>query len=161
MKGLIWAQSLDGVIGLGGTIPWKYSGDLRRFKRVTMGTTIVMGRATFASMGRRPLPGRRNVVVTRGTLEVPGVEAARSIDEALVLAGAADVWFIGGARIYEEAMASADVIDVTYVPDVIDAPDAVRAPRIDDRLFEASPLVPHEDEPALTRRVFRRRASPA
>jgi dihydrofolate reductase len=157
MRGLIWAQSADGVIGAGGTIPWHYRGDLKRFKRVTMGSTIVMGRATFESMGRRPLPGRQNVVVTRAAIDVPGVEVVRSLDEAMALAGAADVWFIGGARVYEEAMKWADVIDVAYVPDVIDAPDAVRAPPIDERLFEASPLEPHEDEPTLMRRVFRRR----
>jgi dihydrofolate reductase len=89
---------------------------------------------------------------------VPGVESVRSLAEALELAGATDVWFIGGARIYADAMAHVDVIDVTYVPDRIDAPDAVLAPPIDERVFEPSPLVAHEDEPALTRRTYRRRA---
>jgi dihydrofolate reductase len=157
MRGMILAVSPDGVIGVGGTIPWKYPGDLRRFKRVTMGATVVMGRATFESM-RRPLAGRRNIVVTGRPIEMPGVEWVSSLGEALQLAGEGDVWFIGGARIYAEAMAHVDVIDVTYVPDRIDAPDAVRAPPIDERVFEPSPLVPHEDEPSLTRRTYRRRA---
>jgi dihydrofolate reductase len=157
MRGMIFAVSPEGVIGAGGTIPWKYSGDLKRFKRLTAGSTVVMGRTTFESIGK-PLPGRRNVVVTSRPVEVPGVESVRSLAEALELAGAADVWFIGGARIYADAMAYVDVIDVTYVPDRIDASDAVRAPSIDERVFEPSPMVTHEDEPALTRRTYRRRS---
>ncbi len=116
----------------------------------------IMGRKTFESMGK-PLPGRRNVVVTRTPIDAPGVERVRSIEEALALAGAGDVWLVGGARIYEEGMQYADVIDVTYVPDRVDAVDAVRAPAIDERLFEPGPLLPHEDEEGLTRRVYTRR----
>jgi dihydrofolate reductase len=141
---------------VGGTIPWRYPGDLQRFKRLTIGSTVVMGRVTFESIGKA-LPGRRNVVVTGRPIDVPGVESVRSVGEALALAGDGDVWFIGGARIYREAMAHVDVIDVTYVPDRVDTPDAVRAPPIDERIFEPLPLVPHEDEPALTRRTYRRR----
>ncbi len=158
MRGMIFAVSPEGVIGAGGTIPWKYSGDLKRFKRLTAGSTVVMGRATFESIGK-PLPGRRNIVVTSHPIGVPGVESVRSLAEALELAGAADVWFIGGARIYAEAMAYVDMIDVTYVPDRVDAGDAVRAPPIDERVFEPSPVVAHEDEPALTRRTYQRRAA--
>jgi dihydrofolate reductase len=156
MRGMILAMSPEGVIGAGGTIPWRYPGDLRRFKRVTIGSTVVMGRVTFESL-RKALPGRRNIVVTRGPLDAPGVESVGSVAEALALAGEGDVWFIGGARIYSEAMAHVDLIDVTYVPDRVDAPDAVRAPPIDERVFEPSLVVPHEDEPALTRRTYRRR----
>jgi dihydrofolate reductase len=155
---MIYAVSPEGVIGLDGRIPWRHPGDLRRFKRITMGTTVVMGRKTFESMGR-PLPGRRNVVVTSRPLDVPGVELARSLEEALALAGRADMWFIGGARIYAEAMRYADVIDVTYVPDHVDADRAVRAPAIDETAFEAGPIVAHEDEPGLTRRVYKRRSA--
>jgi dihydrofolate reductase len=156
MRGMIWAVSPENVIGAGGTIPWRYPGDQRRFKRLTMGATIVMGRSTFESIGKA-LPGRRNVVVTGRAIDVPGVESVRSLEEALALAGDGDVWFIGGARIYADAMAHVDVIDVTYVPDRVTAPDAVRAPPIDERIFEPSPVVPHEDEPGLTRRTYRRR----
>ncbi len=156
MRGMIVAVSPEGIIGVGAAIPWRYPGDQRRFKRLTMGSTLVMGRATFDSIGRA-LPGRRNVVVTSRPVEVPGVESVRSLDEALALAGDADVWFIGGARIYADAMAHVDVIDVTYVPDRVEASGAVYAPPIDEGVFEASPLLPHEDEPALTRRTYRRR----
>jgi len=159
MRGMIYAVSPEGVIGLGNKIPWRYPGDFRRFKRVTMGSTVVMGRRTFESLGK-PLPGRRNLVVTSRALDVPGIEAVSSLDEAFARAGAADVWLIGGAHIYEEGMKYADVIDVTYVPDHVDAAeraDAVRAPPIDERSFEPGPLLPHEDEPGLTRRVYTRR----
>jgi dihydrofolate reductase len=156
MRGMLFAVSPEGIIGVGGRIPWHYPGDFRRFRRVTMGKTLIMGRRTFESIGRA-LPGRRNIVVTGRPLAVEGVECVRTLDEAVELAGEAiDVWFIGGARIYEEAMKYVDVIDVVYVPDHVDGPDAVRAPRIDGT-WEGGRMLPHEDEPTLTRRVFKRR----
>lgn len=161
MLGIIYAVSPEGVIGKDGTIPWRYPGDWRRFKRVTLGSTVIMGRATFESIGKA-LPGRRNVVVTSHAIEAPGVECASSVPHALELArshGGGDAWFIGGARIYQEAMAYADRIDVTYVPDHVGAEGAVFAPSIDEASFTAGPLVPHEDEPALTRRIYERKAA--
>jgi dihydrofolate reductase len=116
-----------------------------------------MGRATFDENGKA-LPGRRNIVVTSRPLDVPGVETARSVDDALAMAASdPNVWFIGGARIYAEAMPHVDVIDVTYVPEHIEAPKAVHAPPIDETEFEAGPLIAHEEEPGLTRRVYQRR----
>jgi dihydrofolate reductase len=153
---MIYAVSPEGIIGANGTIPWRHPGDWKRFKRVTLGSTVIMGRRTFESIGK-PLPDRRNIVVTSRALDSPGVVCAASVDEALALAGSADVWFIGGARIYSEAMRVVDRIDVTYVPDHVTANDVAHAPAIDDRVFEAGPLVPHEDEPELTRRVYVRR----
>ena len=153
---MIYAQSPEGVIGVGNAIPWRHPGDHRRFKRVTLGSTVLMGRKTYESMGK-PLPGRRNVVVTRTLVDAPGVESVRSIEEGIALAGTGDVWLVGGARIYEEGMRYADLIDVTYVPDRVDAPDAVRAPAIDETVFEPGPLLPHEDEPGLSRRIYTRR----
>jgi dihydrofolate reductase len=129
---------------------------MRRFKRVTMGTTVIMGRKTYESMGRA-LPGRRNIVVSSGPIDAPGIEHATTIAAALALSGPGDVWFIGGARIYAEAMPYVDVIDVTYVPDAVEGPDVVRAPPIDETVFEPGPLVAHEDEAGLTRREYRRR----
>jgi dihydrofolate reductase len=163
MIGAIYAVSPEGVIGVGNRVPWHHPGDTRRFKRVTMGSTLVMGRKTFESVGKA-LPGRRNIVVTRALLAVPGIECVESLPAALKLAdagvgyGNGDVWLVGGSRIYEEGMKYADIIDVTYVPDHVEAPSAVRAPPIDERIFEAGPLLAHEDEPGLTRRVYTRRA---
>jgi dihydrofolate reductase len=154
---MIYAVSPEGVIGANGGIPWHHPGDLRRFKRVTLGTTLIMGRKTFQSVGK-PLPGRRNIVVTSHTLDVPGIECAASVPEALALAGNDDVWFVGGARIYAEAMDHVGVIDVTYVPNPVSDDDVVRAPSIDAAVFEAGPLIDHEDAPGLKRRVYVRRA---
>jgi dihydrofolate reductase len=154
---MLFAVSPEGVIGLGGRIPWHYPGDFRRFRRLTMGKTLIMGRRTFESIGH-PLPGRRNIVVTSHPLAMEGLECVGTLDEAVEKAGEEiDVWFIGGARIYEEAMKYVDVIDVTYVPDHVEAPSAVRAPRIDGT-WEGGRILQHEDEPTLKRRVFKRRA---
>jgi dihydrofolate reductase len=157
MRAMIYAVSPEGVIGQNGTIPWRHPGDWRRFKRVTLGTTVIMGRKTFESMGK-PLPGRRNLVVTSRPLDAPGVETARTVEAALDVAGSGDVWFVGGARIYEEGMRYADFIDVTYVPDHVSGEGLVHAPDIDPEVFEPGPLLQHEDEPGLTRRVYVRRA---
>ncbi len=152
--GLVVAMSPEGVIGLHGKIPWRHPGDQRRFKRLTLGTTIVMGRLTWESLDKKPLPGRRNLVLT--SRPIPGVECHRDLVSAL-LACTGDVWVMGGAKVYEEAMDHADLIDVTYVPDhVLDA-DAVKFPAIDESRFEGGEIVPHEEQPGLTRRVFRRR----
>jgi dihydrofolate reductase len=157
VRAIIVAVSREGVIGVGRTLPWHYKGDMVRFKRVTMGGTLVMGRVTFESIGSKPLPGRRHIVITSGAIDVAGVEKASSVEDAIARAGDADVWFIGGAKVYESAMKYCDFLDVAYVPDRIDAADAVRMPEIDENLFEPGPLLQHEDEPALMRRLFTRR----
>jgi dihydrofolate reductase len=113
--GLVWAQAANGVIGAAGTLPWHLPEDLARFRELTLGATVVMGRATWESLPAtvRPLPGRRNVVLTRRVdWQAPGALVARSLDEAL--AGApADVWVIGGASVYRAALPLADVVVVT------------------------------------------------
>jgi dihydrofolate reductase len=156
LRAMIAAVSPEGVIGVDGGIPWRYAGDLRRFKRLTLGSAVIMGRATWESMGGRPLPGRRNVVITSHAL--PAVEHHPSLPAALAACTFEPVWLIGGARIYQEGMGLVDLIDLTYVPDHVDRADAVRFPPIDERVWEPGPLLPHEDEPALRRREYRRRA---
>jgi dihydrofolate reductase len=153
MKGSIAAVSPEWVIGLHNDVPWKHPGDFKRFKRVTLGSTVIMGRLTWESMKRKPLPGRRNLVVTR--TPDPSIECFPDLAAAVAVAEG-DVWFIGGARIYEQAMTLADLLDITFVPDHVTDPAAVRFPSIDSSLFEAGPLLPHEDEPGLSRRVYRR-----
>lgn len=155
--GMIAAVSPEGVIGLHGAIPWRHPGDMRRFARVTRGGVVVMGRATWESMGCRPLPKRRNIVVTSRSLA--DVECHRDLPAAIAaaLCEGTTVWLIGGARIYEEGLAHADFIDLTYVPDHVGDPDAVRFPAIDPAVWDAGPLVVHEEEPELSRRVFVRR----
>ena len=96
--GLIWAQSTSGVIGRDGAIPWHLPEDLARFKALTMGHTVVMGRRTWDSLPERfrPLPGRRNIVLTRnGAVDATGAEVMGSMDEALV---DEPTWVIGGSE---------------------------------------------------------------
>src|ERR1700751_5882300 len=101
--GLVWAQSTSGVIGRGGDIPWRVPEDLARFKQVTMGHTVVMGRRTWDSLPARvrPLPGRRNVVLSRrADFSIDGAEVGGSLEAALALAEAEPrTWVIGGAQI--------------------------------------------------------------
>src|ERR1700758_5175786 len=101
---LIVAVADNGVIGAGNAIPWRLKSDQRRFKALTMGRPIVMGRKTFLSFPRRPLPGRTNIVVTRdASFRAPGAVVTSSLTEALVLARAdalrrsvAEIAVVGG-----------------------------------------------------------------
>ncbi len=131
--GLIWAQSTSGVIGRDGDIPWQVPEDLTRFKELTIGNTVVMGRRTWDSLPARfqPLPGRRNVVLTRQTdFMAEGATVVGSLDDALT---DPDTWVIGGEQIYTLALPRADRCEVTEID--IDLPrddgDAV-APVLDE-----------------------------
>lgn len=116
--GLAWAEAAGGVIGADGGIPWHVPEDLAHFRDVTMGAPVVMGRRTWDSLPDRfrPLPGRRNIVVTRqGVWAADGAERAGSLDDALAAAGDHAVWVIGGGELFAEAIARADVLEVTEV----------------------------------------------
>lgn len=117
MISIIAAVAANGVIGSGNAMPWHISEDFRRFKAITMGHPIVMGRKTFESLGR-PLPGRTNVVVTRNPAygAPEGVLVVGSLDEAMALFPAdEEVFIIGGGEIYREAMSIADKLYITRV----------------------------------------------
>jgi dihydrofolate reductase len=131
--GLIWAQSTSGVIGRDGGIPWRLPEDQARFKELTMGHTVVMGRLTWESLPAkvRPLPGRRNVVVTRQAGHTAeGAEVVASLEDALT---GDDVWVIGGAQIYALALPIATRCEVTEVDiDLRREDDDVVAPVLDE-----------------------------
>lgn len=114
----IVAMTDDRVIGRDGTLPWRLAADLQRFKRLTMGQAILMGRRTYESIGR-PLPGRTSIVVSQSIrIADPQVLVARSLDEALGLAGAMPIqeaFVIGGARMFAESLAKSDRIYLTRV----------------------------------------------
>lgn len=116
MVSIIVAVAENGVIGDKNSLLWHISEDLRRFKRITTGHPVVMGRKTWESLGR-PLPGRENVVVTRQKdLRLEGARVVHSLDEAYVLFPAAEeIFVIGGAQIYAEAMPAADRFYLTRV----------------------------------------------
>jgi len=112
---LVVAIDAQRGIGMDNKLPWHLPEDLAHFKRVTLGQPIVMGRKTFDSIGR-PLPGRRNIVVTRNPeWRIEGVEAVGSLDEAIALLGEAPASIIGGAQVFEQAMSVADRMIVTEI----------------------------------------------
>lgn len=119
---LIWAQNARGVIGVDGDLPWHISEDLARFRELTRGKPVVMGRATWDSLPAsvRPLPDRRNIVLTRDAeWEAPGAEAVDSVARALELIEDQPAWVIGGGEIYRQFLPLAQHCHIT----VVDLPD--------------------------------------
>lgn len=129
---VIVAIDRKGAIGSRGDMLFHLRADLRRFKAHTMGHTLIMGRKTFDSLPGGALPGRRNIVISRNdAFAAEGVERAASLDDALAMAGDAEIYIIGGAQIYSLALPLAEVLDLT----VIDAEGANP-----DTFFPAIPL---------------------
>jgi len=116
---LVLAMADNGVIGDAGAIPWRISDDMKRFKALTMGKPIVMGRKTWESFPKRPLPGRTNIVITRDKgYRAEGAAVVHSLDEALARAEAespAEIAIVGGAEIYRAALPRAGRIELTEV----------------------------------------------
>jgi dihydrofolate reductase len=115
--GMVWAQDERGVIGRDGALPWHLPEDLAHFRALTRGATVLMGRATWESLPERfrPLPGRRNVVLTRQAgYAAPGADVRSSLSDALAGVEGA-VWVIGGSRVYAQAQPLADRLVVTEV----------------------------------------------
>ena len=116
MISIVVAASENHVIGARGELPWRLPDDLKRFKAVTIGKPIVMGRKTWDSIGR-PLPGRQNIVITRQTdFAANGCEVVSAVDEALAVAGdAAEIMVIGGSQIYDLLLPRAKRLYLTRV----------------------------------------------
>ena len=128
--GLIWAQARGGVIGAHGGLPWHLPEDLKLFRRVTMGATVLMGRRTWESLPDRfrPLPGRTNVVLTSDvTWSAEGARRASSLEQALDHDG--PLWVIGGGAVYAAFLPHADRLVVTDVD--LDVAGDTWAPRVD------------------------------
>ena len=119
MLGMIYARARNGVIGDKGQLPWHLPEDLAHFKATTQGCPVIMGRKTWDSLPPRfrPLPGRRNIVVTRQSAwQAEGAERAGSLHQALALCEGAQVaWVIGGAELYAQAAPLAQVAEVTLI----------------------------------------------
>jgi dihydrofolate reductase len=148
---LVVARSLNGVIGRGGTLPWHIPADLKRFKAVTMGSAMIMGRRTFESLPGL-LPGRRHIVLTRDrNWQAEGAEVAHSADEALKLAGGDPVSVIGGADVFELFLPKADRIELTEVLADIDGDTVMPDPResIDWQETEVGVHAPESDRPGF------------
>lgn len=112
---LIVAMDMQRGIGINNTLPWRLPEDLAHFKRLTTGHPILMGRKTFESIGR-PLPGRRNIVITRNPdWRHDGVETAGSLPDAIAKLNESQAYIIGGAEIYAQALDLADQLDLTCI----------------------------------------------
>jgi dihydrofolate reductase len=145
--GLVWGQTPRGVIGRDNAMPWHVPEDLARFKRLTSGHPVVMGRATWESLPdrSRPLPGRTNVVLSRTPgLELPGALVVGDLTTALAVAAASpggdEVWVMGGGAVYAQALEVADRVEVTVL--AVDVPGDTYAPPLPPdrwRLVEAEP----------------------
>lgn len=123
---LVIARADNGVIGRDGALPWRLPEDLKRFKALTMGAPMIMGRKTFESLPGR-LPGRRHIVLTRGDWSGDGAEVAHTVEEALALVAGPRVSVIGGAEIYRLFEPIADRIELTEVHALPDG-DTVQPP---------------------------------
>ncbi len=153
---IVVAVADNGVIGRDGDLPWKLSTDLKRFKALTVGKPVIMGRKTLESIGR-PLPGRPNIVITRDAgYSFEGVEVVHDIAAALergrALAardGATEVAIIGGGNIYAQSLDSVDVLYVTHVHAQVDGD--TRFPSIDPAVWE---MVSEEAVPAGERDTY-------
>lgn len=153
---IIVAAAADGAIGKGGDLLWHLSGDLKRFKEITLNHAVVMGRKTWESLPKRPLPDRLNVVISSNKdYDAPGAVVATSLDEGLDLAFEHDgeeseVFVIGGASIYRQALPLADAMDFTLVEATF--PDADAWFEIPDKenweIVDESPLL-HDDKSGL------------
>ena len=150
--GLIWAEAHHGVIGAGGAMPWHVPEDLAHFKEITLGAPVVMGRKTWESLPPRfrPLPGRRNLVVTRQrNWASPGAEVAASVDDALAIAAEPHaeresspnrVWVIGGGQLFSDVLESADVVELTEIDLAVDGDTF--APSLDPAAWRAAVIDP-------------------
>lgn len=127
---IVVAVAANGTIGARGTLPWRLPADLARFREVTTGHAVVMGRRTWESIGR-PLPGRQNIVVTRdASFRAGGADVAHSLDEALAaVRRPLPVFCIGGAELYRAALPRADLLYVTEI--ARDVPGDTSLPPID------------------------------
>ena len=134
MLSLIVAVSDNYVIGNKNELPWRLSADLKHFKEITTGHTVIMGRKTYESIGR-PLPNRVNIIVTRNKdYGVEGCEIANSLEEAMSLSEDTNSFIIGGSNIYEQSMDMVDTLYITHVHANIEG-DA-HFPEIDTDVWE-------------------------
>jgi dihydrofolate reductase len=160
---LVVATDQRGAIGRAGGLPWHLPDDLRRFKALTLGKPVIMGRKTWDSIGR-PLPGRHNVVITRQAgLDLPGATVVASLEDALTAAGdVPEVCVIGGAEVFGQALPQVDVVHLTRVHATVAADTYL--PPLDDAAWEE---VAREEHAADERHAhafsfieLRRRAAP-
>lgn len=164
---IVVAMARNRVIGRDGGMPWQLPSDLKRFKALTLGKPVIMGRKTWASIGRA-LPGRLNIVVTRDPdFKAEGATRVASLDEGLALAGrqaeasgAGEICVIGGGEIYRQAIGLADRLEVTIVEADIDGDTMFPAidPSVFDVVADEAAMRGPKDSHDMRFRTYRRRA---
>lgn len=153
---LVAAVARNGVIGRNGGLPWRLPDDLKHFKELTMGHPILMGRRTFEEI-KKPLPGRRNIVVSTTIKEIPDVEVVRSLDDAMkLLSGTSGpVCVVGGAVLYAAALPVAHALELTELDDAFEGDTSF--PKFDKSQWRLVSDVRHEkDDRHATGFRFRR-----
>jgi dihydrofolate reductase len=145
---IIAAVAGNGVIGRGGTMPWRLKSDMKHFRALTMGKPVVMGRKTYLSLSVKPLPGRTSIVVTRDpSFTAPGVLVAQSLEPALAAARGdalrrgTDVMVIGGADIYAQALPLAGRLEITRIH--MEPEGDTHFPPIDPAVWREAAREPH------------------
>lgn len=160
---LVVAASRNGVIGRDGGLPWHISSDLKLFKQITLGKPVIMGRKTWESLPRKPLPGRRNIVITRQAgFAVEGADVAEDVVGALAIAAkdaSSEIAIIGGGEIYRLFWPMADQIYLTEVE--LDVEGDTLFPKIEMADWEEVSAEPHprgpHDSAGFVLRLLRRR----
>lgn len=141
---IVVAVAENGIIGADGDMPWKLSTDLKRFKQLTLGKVVIMGRKTFEAIGNKPLVDRTNIVITRDkNWNAPDTLVAHSLDDAMALGsshskelGTTEICIVGGGEIYRQAM---DIADTLYITWVCASPDGDTSfPSVDDSIWECT-----------------------
>jgi len=150
MINMIASVSQNGYIGVDNKLPWKIPEDMRLFAHKTKNSNIIMGRKTFETIGNKPLPGRRNIIISRlanslGVLNSDGCDVFSSVAEALdACDNGKDTWIVGGERIYEAGMEFADELHLTLVPQWIETTygqDSARFPWINPLEFSVKSIL--------------------
>lgn len=143
MIGIIAAVSSNGVIGVDGKLPFNYPEDMKHFRNTTSGSTVIMGRKTFESIGK-PLPKRKNIILSKSNFKIDGADVVNDLKEAMDLASKdiSPIWLIGGSHVYEAGMDYADTIILTITPDIIDNKNSIKFPWINPSKFELKTIKP-------------------
>ncbi len=149
---LIWAQSNNGIIGNEGILPWKSKVDMEHFKKTTLNSTVVMGHKTYKSIGR-PLPKRRNLVMSRSAINYPSIEQV-SLEEVLELSKHEDVFIIGGLEIYNLFLPYATFVYRTTIGKEVEG-DTI-APALNSSFSSQSKKTINEDGTPITIEVLMR-----
>jgi dihydrofolate reductase len=136
MIALVVAYDKNKAIGKDGKMPWNIPGELKRYRELTTGNTIIMGRRTYESVGY-PLPNRVNIVITTTIDHIDGCIVAKSLDEAITLAGNDDIYISGGAGVYREAL---PLVEKMYITEI-------------DAEYEADTFFPDFDESLFTKEI--------